>query len=481
MIDVMDVSLNNVEYVAVTDAVRRRKLTETHQMVVQTKVIVTLADYPELQANATKIYLYLTNVLTTSVYEADRPFQQILRSKATKSGATEIENVVVFEVKFDPFYLQRHTKSPTISPTFAPTSNNNNGGNNDNSDAPTLHPTAAPNDNNGGNNDNSDAPTLHPTEAPNGGGGGDGSTPTFVPSYAPTFFPTIAPTSANDGGGGESTPTRAPTSQTQPIIQYKAIFWIQNLTSTSFQTLDQNILLKTIAEVNEIPVNNIEYLGIRAVLHNRRQLSTTAELVIATRITYNMIDYLEYNANATKLYVDTTGNLRTSVDGDDFTTAFTENGNQMNSNNINSLTDVIRVEFEDFSIISPVINSNEMGQIKIDSTQLAAIISSVIVGFGLLLFLIYVGYVRCYDREEKDTMKGGSSAESQEQDGSVMDSIDFETIYDENAEWNTEDMIIINIMEDERSAGSARSGFGNVYALPSQVVTYEHNTTESRL
>jgi hypothetical protein len=216
----------------------------------------------------------------------------------------------------------------------------------------------------------------------------------------------------------------------------------------------------------------VEYLGIRQVVNGRR-LAAFDSLRVATRLTYSLRDHPEY-VNATLLYLDSTATLRNGVKSQSFTKLFRLNADDNGATEaLNGA--VMSVDFEDASTTTPVINSNGNGQINYSSADLAAIVSSSIVGFGMILFMIYVGYARCYAKQSKSTE---TYEEDQSQSHSQNDSMDFHTIYDGNNEWTDDVMIFINIQEDENA--SASSTISSRVMMPQTIVSSD-GTFESRM
>eukprot|EP01040_Poterioochromonas_malhamensis_P007610 gene7610-8217_t len=77
MVDVLDVPSNQVSYTGVTDSLSEG---DKFSMVIATKVVVPLDEFSELQGNATKIYNYLTTLLTDSV--KDGTFSKLLQKES---------------------------------------------------------------------------------------------------------------------------------------------------------------------------------------------------------------------------------------------------------------------------------------------------------------------------------------------------------------------------------------------------------------
>jgi hypothetical protein len=135
--DILDISVAQVDFVDVVDTTRRRRLDEssgTHSLIVETKILLFVSEYPEFAGDTTKLVDYAMSLLETSV--SDNTFGNLLKSNAIKNGATDIINVVVFQLQFGAFHPLIHTPMPTVMPTSGPTVSQ--------TATPTISLTAAP-------------------------------------------------------------------------------------------------------------------------------------------------------------------------------------------------------------------------------------------------------------------------------------------------------------------------------------------------
>ncbi len=454
MSDVMDISESHISFIAITDSLRR-KLNIHHELVVATKISIPLNEFPELNGNATKLYIYMTTLLMEA--KNDLMMQKLLRQGAVKSGLEDLFWVIVSDLRFVDFRLRRHTVAPTRKPTSSPGL----------SSAPTLaspttNPvTAAPSQNNVGN---TPAPSnVGQSSSPTIGNGGQSFQPTTtsgstdVPNFSPTAVPgsTNVPNSSPTAAPGStdvpnSSPTAAPFSGPIPqvIVQYKAILTIANVLSTTTSLEGQNALTDTIFDIENAKRAVIEFLGIRNVVSGRR-LETSNTLTVATRLSFNSTDFPELLGNGSAIYALTSKKLSDSVSSGQFDTVLQSNGADTEMKQ----AQVLSLAFEDKSITNPVVNSNGDQQLPLATADLAAIVSGAIVGFGLLVFLVYVGYTRC--RGEKDVMMQKelrrSSSSSSQYSEDMKESIDSDSITLEEIYWDTQEhneVIVLNIMKD---------------------------------
>jgi hypothetical protein len=565
--DILEVSIeSHLQYVGITDSLRRKLLLSTvdvgivskekeeirndgyddqdnqekHAMVVATKITLPLHEFPEFEEDSQKLYQYMTSLLTEAVN--DKIFEKLLRKEAKKNNVYESEicSVVVFTVKYHDVKLHRRNNLPSSAPSNSPT------------EAPVkvahASPTSSP-----AEAIEIEAPSSAPTEA-------TFSAPTSAPSQAVELkAPTSGPTKARKTEAPTSTPSKAkaieaptstpshadhiiesPTSSPTDIeaipaklVQYKAIFWIHRLSSTSFSIDEQTSLIDTIASAAQTNHDNVEYLGIRTVLSRRRrrlgeqqhittkeeETNEAHELVIATRISLLTSDYPTFLGNTTKVVKTTSFLIRESVENSVFTEVFQTNALINNAEEATTAT-VVHVEFEDFEIHTPTITSDsKAARVTISKNELAAVVSGIIVGVALLIFCIYVGNRQYAEAKERSDLSkgsasvasGSSSLDSDELSissvgncsDSVMysqhnlrattrDSIDYSDINPyllrEGGSWyggegesimNDPDMIIINIFDDENaSQASIERGFGR---LPMTTATVTISTSESRL
>eukprot|EP01040_Poterioochromonas_malhamensis_P007609 gene7609-8216_t len=510
MSDVMDISESHISFIAITDSLRR-KLNIHHELVVATKISIPLNEFPELNGNATKLYIYMTTLLMEA--KNDLMMQKLLRQGAVKSGLEDLFWVIVSDLRFVDFRLRRHTVAPTRKPTSspglssaptlaspttnpvtaAPSQNNvgntpapsnvgqsssptiGNGGQSfqptttsGSTDVPNSSPTAAPGSTDVPNSSptaapgSTDVPNSSPTAAP-GSTDVPNSSPTAapgstdVPNSSPTAAPgsTDVPNSSPTAAPGStdvpnSSPTAAPFSGPIPqvIVQYKAILTIANVLSTTTSLEGQNALTDTIFDIENAKRAVIEFLGIRNVVSGRR-LETSNTLTVATRLSFNSTDFPELLGNGSAIYALTSKKLSDSVSSGQFDTVLQSNGADTEMKQ----AQVLSLAFEDKSITNPVVNSNGDQQLPLATADLAAIVSGAIVGFGLLVFLVYVGYTRC--RGEKDVMMQKelrrSSSSSSQYSEDMKESIDSDSITLEEIYWDTQEhneVIVLNIMKD---------------------------------
>jgi hypothetical protein len=483
MSDVMDIPIEDVGYVNVSDFQRRLKASRrrlAHQLVVHTSVVVPFAELPQFNGNGTKIYLYLTKLLSDSVYEPGKSFENVLRSNAVKETANDITEVVVFEVRFSPFKLGR---PPTATPSFAPTASGNNGDSSSPSFSPTLGTSVNPSVNPTRSPTHSVAPSHSPSAAPTVSLGPTYSpsaipttvlptvsptrTPVFILpdpifSAAPTVTPSAAPTVAIPipippvSASPSVSPTIRVTSLIDESVVFKAIFFIANLTTTDFSAAEQQALLSATATISNNNPANGEYLGIRP--ESRRRLTNFHQLIIATRLSYNVKDYPAFH-NASELFDYLEATFADSLESKAFTNEFREKAALFDATDA-LYADVMKIEFDDVQIIRPSINSAEQVQVDLSSSDLAAIISATIVGLGMILFFAYIGYLRCYNKNSQensfmlyDSSSSGSGSGDDSDDYSSLeasqsdDKLDFNNIYN-RTDWSDDVMIFVNVQEE---------------------------------
>jgi hypothetical protein len=337
-----------------------------------------------------------------------------------------------------------------------------------------------------------DSPVESPVSSPVG-------SPVESPVSSPVDSPVESPVSSPVGSPVEFPSTSGPSK----IVQFKAIFWIQRLTSTTFSTREQDSLIESIATAAHTVPKNVEYLGIRNVEDRRRLLGGEEhELVIATRISVNTSHYPSLHGNGTKVYQNVTSVIHTSVDSSSLTNLFQSNAVEGGAEEATN-AEVVQVQFEDFHILTPEIaSSSAVGKVTISKNDLAAIVSGIIVGASLLIFLIYIGnrrYQESKDRSDLSNAGGSSSIDSYESDSidsselttnshslinnlraTTLDCVDYEDIYVSNqfGDYYDPDMIIINIHDDDGSHASSERSFER---LPISVSSMSTTTCESRL
>jgi hypothetical protein len=299
------------------------------------------------------------------------------------------------------------TTTPSVVPTASPSA----------TVAPTAQPTAVP---------TTFTPSRVPTAVPT-------TSPSAVPTPAPTTVPTAHPTAA-------STPVTAADGDSQLV--FKVIFHIGNISSSEFAIPDQEALLATTAAISNNNLANVEFLGIRdpespttggssssnsentiTISANRlrsRRLASN-DFVVATRVTFNLHDFPSYHNNASKLYSDAKHNLFSSVETDMFTNEFRDQAQAHGATDAQH-AEVTGIEFQDVQIIKPNINSASTAEVGLNQSSLAAVISATIVGFGLLLFMIYMSYTRWCVKDSREVWDEESSSYGSGDD-SVISSI----------------------------------------------------------
>jgi hypothetical protein len=481
MSDVMDIPIADVGYVEVYEFLRRLKARRTrrltHQLVVETSVIVPYAEFPQFNGNGTKIYLYLTKLLSDSVYEPGKTFENVLRSNAVKETASDITDVVVFEVRFSPFSLFR----PTAQPSFAPTASGNGGLTREPTYSPSLGTSVNPSVDPTRSPTQSVAPSRSPSATPTTSLG-----PTYSPSAVPsTVIPTVSPTrtpifvlpdpivSAAPTVTPSTLPIPIPPVSASPSVSptihvtslideslvFKAIFYIANLTTTDFSVAEQQALLSVTASISNNNPANGEFLGIRP--ESRRRLTNFHQLIIATRLSYNVKDYPAFQ-NASALYDSLEATFADALESKAFTNEFREKAALFDATDA-LYADILKIEFDDVQIIRPSINSAQQVKVDLSSSDLAAIISATIVGLGMILFFAYIGYLRCYNKSPESSFMlydssssgsgSGSGSGDDNDDYSSLeashsdDKLDFNNIYNRR-DWSDDVMIFVNVQEE---------------------------------
>jgi hypothetical protein len=167
--DLMDISITQVSFIAITDQL---DAPSTHAMVIKTKIQVPLADFDSLDQNRTKVYNYLTKLLSESIW-ADTSFTSVVRREAHVANGFEFFGANVTEVQFQDFELLKTINPPTTAPTFPSQSNM----------VPTSRPTS------GSLIATTAIPIVVLTEAPN-----EASTTTIPPSVSSTTVSSDVPT-----------------------------------------------------------------------------------------------------------------------------------------------------------------------------------------------------------------------------------------------------------------------------------------------
>jgi hypothetical protein len=371
--EVLDISVGQVQFLELFDALRRKLagVESLHEAVVSVSITVPLSDYLEFNHNCTKVYLFLSTIIHNTV--KDNSFSTLFRTNAVSNGATAYVKAAVFQVKFDRFTC------------FKSVSGGGGSG--------------------GGGSGGGGAGGAGGGGAAGGGNGGNGG---GLHHYQP--------------------PAHIPAGPNDVFVQYKAFFWIQNLTTDSFNSAEQSALINSILAAQNSPYEVVEYLGVRQVLPNH-------ELVIATRITYDWTAYPGY-PNATHLYLDTARQLQTSVDSDGFTLIFqtfsAEDGvdESLDSN-------VVKVTFADFTILNGKTDSTDKSHPKkMENWKLASIICGSIVGAGLLIFMGVYGYKQYKEKQSEKSVGEGSASSNSEQNSVDGDSP------------NADDVFIINILDE---------------------------------
>jgi hypothetical protein len=334
--NVLDISLGQVKMASIDSALRqrRRQLEEIHEMVLSFEIIVPIADYPEMNGNTTRIFNYLTQLLSSSIYAPERTFTNLLRSIAATNNANEILDIVVFDMKLKgSFTAFQMSASPTALPTQVPTSNNGGNGNNDGG--------------NGGNNNNPYTPPVH-----------------------------------------------IPSSDSNTLVQYKAIFWIKDLLSAKdFNKTSANALLNSILVAQGSSYETVKFLGTREIL-------SSTEILVATEITYDLTLASPQDLNATRLFLTTSRILLKSVNSQAFDTIF--QGISSYENILNSKhAQVIQVSFEDFTVINATptnpINkklNNDGSTIIPGMTNAGFMAMIILLGLAVVSMIVYYFYKR---------------------------------------------------------------------------------------
>jgi hypothetical protein len=188
------------------------------------------------------------------------------------------------------------------------------------------------------------------------------------------------------------TPTRAPVILSSHHFQYKAIFWIQNLTSSSFSSVSKFELLQAIGMLeNSDRLQDIEFLGIRQVINDH-------EVLVAVRLTYN----LEDNDNATTLYISSTNTLRNAVHNNQLEIQFQKLAAENHDGNC-LIANIIQVFFEDFSVTESSTTSKENAKkTPLSKAALGGIISGGIIFLALVAFTSYFLYTRYFAKSDDE-------------------------------------------------------------------------------
>jgi hypothetical protein len=108
--DILDISVGQVTFVAVTDA-------NHGEMVVAVQIVLPVSDYPQFQGDKQLIASTVETVLVNSLSE----LQSLIRDEAGKLSVGDLSEVVVFRIDFQPFTVDNNNDN-----------NNNNNNNNDN-------------------------------------------------------------------------------------------------------------------------------------------------------------------------------------------------------------------------------------------------------------------------------------------------------------------------------------------------------------
>jgi hypothetical protein len=287
--------------------------------------------------------------------------------------------------------------SPTVSPTTAkPTISLSP------SAVPTTsHPTV------------SFAPTisLHPTRGP-----------TFTPTRSPTI--SLAPTISLSPTASPSTslaPTAAP-SVGQGTLFYKVILEMAGVGDSEFSLTDESIVTQTIAAIIPTVSQNIEFLSIRDITRTsrqRRRRLDTYSMTVASRAFFAMSEWTKFEGNATKVYLNTTGNCLDAVESGRFSERLRELARLNNAPIFYNAT-VTAVTFEDPTINGPQINSKNAFQTPLDQSSLAAIISCSIVGVALLFVIFYFGITKCYQKSFSGDDEESLVDESEISEGEII-------------------------------------------------------------
>jgi hypothetical protein len=420
---------------------------DANSVKIGTRIMIAISDFSEFNGNSTKIYLYLTSLLSESVTGEEKIFQKILRQEAEKVSASELCNVVICKIEYYPYHIeqhhchhdndhhhQHHTGGGDDHNGGENGGDNNNGGSN----------------NNGGNNNNG--------SGDNNNGAGDNHNNHDHPTYTPPTY--IPPDHSKD-----------------TMIQYKATFWIKDLVYASsshkqqqqlassdadkFNTDSQKALMNSILITQHSSYESVEYLGIRTVISDD-------QLVIATRLTFDYSQIIAANPlffqNATMLFQNTSTILSDAVNSHYFDTILRALASSYSASQVISAT-VIRVEFEDFQITEPIVNSNsEQSPSKsedfLSSTAfLPVIICGSFAMAVLLFFAIYIGYRRYYNEKDTKSLLGSNSSSVGENEPINRYSTSFgssdEGILDDEDNpiysWDIpqdDDVFVINIMDD---------------------------------
>jgi hypothetical protein len=175
-------------------------------------------------------------------------------------------------------------------------------------------------------------------------------------------------------------------------FQYKAIFWIQNLTSSSFPSLSKFELLQDIGMLeNSDRLQDIEFLGIPQVINNH-------ELLVAVRLTYN----LEDKDNATTLYLSSTKILSNAVHDNQLEIQVQKLAAENHDGNC-LIANIIRVFFEDFSVTqSSTSSKTKAKKTPLSKAALGGIISGGIIFLALVAFASYYLYNRYFAKSDDE-------------------------------------------------------------------------------
>jgi hypothetical protein len=272
-----------------------------------------------------------------------------------------------------------------------------------------------------------------------------------------------------------------------PSIQYKVIFWIENVTSLDLDEAASETLRVTIADTLSTSAANVEYLGVRTVLSRRKLDSSAHELIVATRITQNLVDHPELNGNATRLFQESSGSIRDATSNGGMTAALQRTARSSIGASLYGAR-VTKVDFEDLSVTTPETNSNgNAGSdvLPLAKAELAAAVGGAVVGFGVLALLIYLGITRCWtepnDKKSSSEMPqdasfgeiyAGSAASYEDfSDVTLQDIYMMEDTVDRN------EIIVLNVMKDY---GISEGEYSQIDA-PQQLQDISHETTETRI
>lgn len=223
----------------------------------------------------------------------------------------------------------------------------------------------------------------------------------------------------------------SPTVQTQPIVQLTSRFLLHDVSSANLSTGEQWAVRQTQAILLGVSIDLVEYVGDQVVdavewrkfaIAARQFELETLQIVATTQLTLNLVNYPQYEENATALIASVQSTIASAVDTGDFVNTLVSVASTVNSSAFDNTT-VQHVVFASVQVLPPTMaptsppteprdSSQDDDDDKLTSQQIAGIIIGVVFGAPIVLyaaFHLYKYLCHCERAQRRARVYAGAS------------------------------------------------------------------------